>query len=95
MKKNLSFLLCLCMILAMFACGSSQNAEEAEAAVSYDALDADIALLDNAYAGRVAYHGELHDHASTGGTSDGHQPLNIWKNVMDSLEIDFATIVDH
>ena len=28
-------------------------------------------LLDQLYDGRRAFHGELHDHANTGGTSDG------------------------
>ena len=96
LKKVLSFLLALGLVFALSACGSTEQAPETtQPTNAYVDLESDIALLDNAYAGRVAYHGELHDHASTGGTSDGHQPLNIWKNVMDSLEIDFATIVDH
>lgn len=95
-KKARTLLLCLCLVLSLAACGSSvQPTESTQPAKSYEAGEGDIALLDAAYEGRSVYHGEFHDHASTGGTSDGHQNLTIWKNVMDSLEIDFATIVDH
>lgn len=93
MKKFLCFSLCLCMLLALCACGNGQPAPQLRD--PYAAQEADIAALDKAYEGRTAYHGEFHDHASTGGTSDGKQNLTIWKTVMDSLEIDFATIVDH
>ena len=93
LKKILSFLLCLSMVFAIAACGGGQG--ESQAADPYAAKEADIALLDKAYEGRVAYHGEFHDHAATGGTSDGHQNLTIWKATMDSLDMDFATIVDH
>lgn len=47
------------------------------------------------YGGTAAYHGEAHDHAATGGKSDGNFTLNQWKKGMDSLDMDFATIVDH
>ena len=94
LKKIVSFLLCLCLIVSLGACGNG-TAEETTPANPYAALDADIALLDSAYAGRVAYHGELHDHADTGGTSDGHRTLLQWKAGMKELGIDFATIVDH
>lgn len=55
----------------------------------------DISNLESLYAGKKAYFGELHDHAATGGTSDGKQPLSVWKHYMEVLDIDFATIVDH
>ena len=54
-----------------------------------------ITELKNQYAGTNAYQGELHDHADTGGTSDGHHTLDIWLNGMQQLNMDFATIVDH
>ena len=47
------------------------------------------------YNNRVPYFGELHDHAATGGTSDGKRTLSHWKNAMEALKIDFATILDH
>ena len=54
-----------------------------------------ITELKTQYAGTTAYQGELHDHASTGGTSDGHHPLDVWLTGMKQLNMDFATIVDH
>ena len=93
MKKILAFVLSVLMLLGLVACGGGQG--ETSAADPYAAKEADVALLDKAYEGREAYHGEFHDHAATGGTSDGHQNLTIWKATMDSLDMDFATIVDH
>ncbi|MBO4412358.1 MAG: hypothetical protein J5794_09280 [Lachnospiraceae bacterium] len=55
----------------------------------------DIELLESLYAGRNLYQGELHDHASTGGTSDGKRPLEHWKGALEALEMDFAAILDH
>ena len=95
LKKIMAILLCACVLAALVACGSNSQPSEKQPADPYTALDADIAALDKAYEGRVAYHGEFHDHASTGGTSDGKQNLTIWKSVMESLDVDFATIVDH
>ena len=54
-----------------------------------------VAQLQTAYAGTTAYQGELHDHAATGGTSDGHNTLSEWLVGMKQLDMDFATIVDH
>lgn len=59
------------------------------------ATDADIARLNKLYAGRVAFHGELHDHANTGGTSDGERPLSHWIGALEALKMDFAAILDH
>jgi len=47
------------------------------------------------YEGCRAYHGELHDHAATGGTSDGGCPLSEWRVRMKELKMDFAAILDH
>ena len=55
----------------------------------------DVLKLNALYAGLQPYYGELHDHADTGGTSDGKQPLSLWKTELDRLEMDFAAIVDH
>lgn len=59
------------------------------------AAEADITALDAAYANRNAYHGEMHNHSDSGATSDGHTTLTEWKEGMENLGIDFATIVDH
>lgn len=59
------------------------------------AVSEDVANLNTLYAGLTPYYGELHDHADTGGTSDGKQPLSVWKTEMERLNMDFATIVDH
>lgn len=96
LKKLFSFLLCLCLIASLVACGNrAQSTESTPPADPYAALAADIAALDKAYEGRTVYHGELHDHADTGGTSDGHRTLLQWKAGMKEQGIDFATIVDH
>lgn len=59
------------------------------------ACEKDIRLLDELYAGRAPYHGELHDHGATGGTSDGKRPLSHWKGALEALKMDFAAILDH
>ena len=58
-------------------------------------VDAAIESLNALYADKKAYYGELHDHANTGGTSDGKQTLDVWKSELQRLQMDFATIVDH
>ena len=68
---------------------------DAYAAMDKTASQADISVLEGLYKDTDAYHGELHDHAATGGTSDGKQPLEVWKTYMDAQDIDFAAIVDH
>lgn len=42
-----------------------------------------------------AYHGELHEHAQTGGTSDGMCPLSEWHSLLSEFHMDFAAILDH
>ena len=93
LKKTVSFLLSACLLASLAACGNQKDTQND--APSYLAGEAEIALLDKAYEGRVAYHGEFHDHAKTGGTSDGQKDLAYWKLAMDSMGMDFATIVDH
>lgn len=55
----------------------------------------DITLLEQLYSGRSPYHGQLHDHAATGGRSDGKCTLTQWKEGMETLSLDFTTILDH
>ena len=47
------------------------------------------------YEGRNAYHGEFHDHADTGGKSDGHNTLTEWKEGLKAGFMDFGAILDH
>ena len=51
--------------------------------------------LRRLYRGRKAFHGELHDHSASGGTSDGHCPLAEWPEKLRALKMDFAAILDH
>lgn len=55
----------------------------------------EIKKLDAMYSGRVPSHGDIHEHANTGGTSDGKSSLSEWKRALASLDMDFAAIVDH
>ncbi|MBR4428705.1 MAG: hypothetical protein IKS78_05045 [Clostridia bacterium] len=55
----------------------------------------DTSCLERLYAGRKAYHGELHDHSNSGGTSDGKCPLAEWPEKLRALYMDFAAILDH
>ena len=59
------------------------------------ATQQDISHLEAIYAGRKPFFGELHDHANTGGTSDGRCTLALWRREMEWLGMDFAAIVDH
>lgn len=51
--------------------------------------------LKHLYEGCKVYHGELHDHSDSGGTSDGKCPLAEWPEKMRALRMDFAAILDH
>ena len=55
----------------------------------------DLTTLNNLYAGCRAYHGEMHDHSASGGTSDGQVPLDEWVKELAELNMDFAAILDH
>ena len=57
--------------------------------------ESDIAQWLSLYQNRTVYQGELHDHAATGGTSDGGCPLDVWKAEMAEQKLDFAAILDH
>ncbi|MBQ3222008.1 MAG: hypothetical protein IJB41_00200 [Clostridia bacterium] len=47
------------------------------------------------YEGCTAFHGELHDHSASGGTSDGKCTLAQWTARLAELKMDFAAILDH
>ena len=66
-----------------------------ESVTASSTTSSDVSTLDALYAGREAYHGELHDHANTGGSSDGGKELSVWLETMDELNMDFAAILDH
>lgn len=53
------------------------------------------AHIDSLYKHLSVFHGELHDHSSSGGTSDGKCTLSDWRARMEELSIDFAAILDH
>jgi len=55
----------------------------------------EISCLEQLYEGRTPFYGELHDHAMTGGTSDGKRPLSHWLGALEALHMDFAAILDH
>ena len=63
--------------------------------MNYQANEEDVRLLEEAYRGRRAFHGELHDHSNSGGTSDGHCTLDEWKVMLAEKKMDFAAILDH
>lgn len=92
-----SLICVLGLLMGLSACGRPDLQEgEAGSQMDVTASASDIAQLDALYAGKQPYHGELHDHADTGGTSDGKTPLKGWKDIMMyTKDMDFATIVDH
>jgi len=57
--------------------------------------NAEKARLNRLYDGCRAYHGELHDHSQSGGTSDGKCTLAEWTEELKKLNMDFAAILDH
>ena len=59
------------------------------------ATEKDRMHLEELYKNRNVYQGELHDHAATGGTSDGECTLTQWRAKMEELHMDFAAILDH
>lgn len=59
------------------------------------ATEKDIQQLNSLYEGCKVYQGELHDHARTGGRSDGKCTLSHWRGALEALHMDFAAILDH
>ena len=64
-------------------------------AINVTATEEDIAALDQLYGDRLAYHGQLHDHANTGGTSDGKNTLEELKANLIVKDMDFTNVADH
>ena len=96
MKRLLSLLLAVWMLVSLCACTAGKPAETTEPVVDYTATEADIAQLNALYEGLTPYHGDLHNHSNSGGRSDGKVELRIWPAVvMGPKEMDFAVIVDH
>lgn len=95
MKKLFAFLLAAVTALSLCACAGEDTETTTEPEQVGVATEADIAQLESLYAGRTAYYGDYHDHANTGGTSDGKVSLDLWKISMAAKQIDFAAIVDH
>jgi len=59
------------------------------------ATEKDIKHIEELYAGRRAFHGEMHNHSASGGTSDGKTTLAGWRKGMEEFSLDFVAIVDH
>jgi hypothetical protein len=59
------------------------------------AADKDIMNILGQYECRRAFHGDLHNHGATGGTSDGKCTLEQWKADLEKLKMDFVAILDH
>ena len=96
MKKCLALYIVALLLVGLCACGNGDVAETTEPAPDYIASAEDKAQLEKLYEGRIALHGEFHDHADTGGKSDGKTDLRVWKEfLMYIADMDFATIVDH
>ena len=99
MRKIFTFALAVLLLVSLCACGNGNPAEPVEtteAAPDYTATQQEIDLIERLYAGRTAFHGDLHDHANTGGTSDGKNTLHEWKENMTLIkDMDFAVIADH
>lgn len=55
----------------------------------------DVNFLNDLYKDRTVFFGEMHDHANTGGTSDGQKTLSHWIGALEALKMDFAAILDH
>ena len=96
MKKRLSLILVMLLLLSMCACGRKNDAAPTEPKRNTTATEADIATLDALYKDQEAYHGDMHNHSNSGGRSDGKVPLINWPElVMQPKDMDFAAIVDH
>lgn len=55
----------------------------------------EILKLESLYEGRRAFYGDLHNHSNSGGTSDGKCTMQVWREAMRELGMDFASILDH
>ena len=89
MKKILVAILAIVLLFSLFGCTADTKAE------TYEATEKDVERLSALYGDRTAFHGELHDHSDSGGSSDGKQPLSMWKATMPGVGMDYAAILDH
>jgi len=95
-KKSFSLLVAVSLLFGLCACGNQEPVETTEGAPNYTATAEEIAHIEKLYEGKIPLHGEFHDHADTGGTSDGKSTLKQWTDMMFYLnDMDFATVVDH
>lgn len=97
MKRFLSLILAVLMLLSLCACGNGeQSGGTTEAIGTYAASEADISQLEALYGDRTHFQGDLHNHSNSGGRSDGKVELRLWPAlVMEPKEMDFAVIADH
>lgn len=96
MKKIIALISLFAVLFGLCACGEKEPVETTEPAPDYTASQAEIEKLEKLYEGRIALHGEFHNHADTGGKSDGKVNLTTWKDNMQYVfDMDFAAIVDH
>ena len=96
MKRFVALLSLLAVLFCLCACGAQEPVETTEPAPDHTASQAEIDKLEKLYEGRIPLHGEFHNHAATGGTSDGKVNLTTWKDTMQYItDMDFAAIVDH
>ena len=93
MKRILIVALAVLLLLCLCAC--EKTVAQTVSEPSYEATAKDLRQLESLYTGRTAFHGELHDHSDSGGSSDGKQPLSMWKATMPSVGMDYAAILDH
>ena len=92
MRKILSLLLALVLVIVLCACQKAPDAEQPS--LETTATQADIDHLEAMYAGRTVYHGDLHSHSSTG-KADGKDSLSTIKMFETAMDVDFFTVVDH
>ncbi|MBO4355654.1 MAG: hypothetical protein J5850_02230 [Clostridia bacterium] len=55
----------------------------------------DYSPLKREYSGKSPFRGDFHCHAATGGTSDGQTSLAKWREMSESLGLDFVGVLDH
>ena len=95
MKKLLTAVVTGALMLGLCACNNTTE-PETTAVPTFEATQAEIDQLEKLYEGLIPLHGEFHNHADTGGTSDGKVDLRTWKDTMQYVsDMDFAAIVDH
>ena len=94
MKKILSLILAVLMLLTFVACGKTSE-EGGKAAIDTTATGADIAKLEGAYSGLQVHHGQLHDHSDSGRNSDGKATLQEWKDGMPLVGMEYVALLDH